>query len=93
MNYNENIRKVIKVSLGSSITFIIFCFAKQLAFYERGYVAVGGEYLILLLPFIICIAIDTYKKNKITPKNKERSIQNANGRSDCLGNIDKPRDS
>ena len=43
-------KKIIKIAAIIAATWIIFRIGQALAFRERGYVAYGGEYLLLLLP-------------------------------------------
>ena len=43
-------KKIIKVAAIIATTLILFKIGQALAFRERGYIADGGEYLLLLLP-------------------------------------------
>ena len=43
-------KKIIKIAAVIVATWIMFRIGQALAFRERGYIAYGGEYLLLLLP-------------------------------------------
>ena len=46
------------VSLGTAL---LFCWAREAALVERGYIAAGGEWLVWLLPVLMWWGIDTVR--------------------------------
>ena len=64
------------------LALIIFCYAKESAYIQRGYSAVGGEYLLLLLPLAWYLTEnnikETKKARKHLQKNKEQEKEDFN---------------
>ena len=48
----KRMKKILKVIAIVVITAVCFLIGREYALYERGYKAVGGEYLILIIPSI-----------------------------------------
>jgi len=62
-------KKIMKVIAIILITVMCFLIGREYALYERGYKAVGGEYLILIIPSIAYLIKEVIKDYK--------SIQNS----------------
>lgn len=64
------------------LTIVLTKVAIHYAFVQRGYEAIGGEYLIPVLGFIIVLIIeDIYQNNKNKKKRGKRRGNNRNDRS------------
>lgn len=59
------------------IGFVLWHFGKAFSYMERGYTAVGGEYVMLLLPviyFLVQIIVRTIKEMWISSHEVERNF-------------------
>lgn len=58
------IQKVISLAILLAVTVVLFKVGQAFALKERGYEAVGGEYMLLMLPIIVLSIKDTYLQMK-----------------------------
>ena len=68
----EIIKAIIKWLLICIATGIFFIWAKDLAYLQRGYKAVGGEYLLFIFPLIWYLFENNVKETLKSKKSKNK---------------------